>query len=210
MDNPILSNRLVLALAAVVVLAAVAGIAYNLGYRQGVQSMATASPTPGLARPKIITRLPPKRFGNWAEQCVRNAQQEKRCRLVFQVVDKSRQHLVLSLAVSRDPNGRAVLVALTPPNAVVRGGISVSPGRVQPLTLPFFACEPGVCRAGALLSDGFVKALSSTAETTISYQSGNGKPVSYKLPTRGFASAYSAWLADEPPPAPAQIPGTRN
>jgi invasion protein IalB len=204
MINAILSNRLVLVLAAVVSLAAVGGIAYNFGYQQGVHSVA-AAPAAQPGRPQV-TRLPPKRFGNWIEQCALSAQQEKRCRLVFQVVDKSRQHLVLRLVVSRGPKGRAVLIALTPPDAVVRGGISVEPGTAQPLVLPFVSCGPGVCRAGAPLADDFVNALSSAPETTISYQAGTGRPVSYKLPTQGFASAYSAWLADEPPPPAAQTP----
>jgi invasion protein IalB len=204
MTNAILSNRLVLVLAAIVALAAVGGIAYNFGYRQGAASVVAAQP----ARPAQpqVTRLPPKRFGNWTEQCALDAQQVKRCRLIFQVADKSRQHLVLRLLVSRGPKGRAVLIALTPPNAVVRGGISIAPGTAQPLVLPFLSCGPGACRAGALLADDFVNALSSAAETTVSYQAGTGRPVTYKLPTQGFSSAYSAWLADDPPPPDAQTP----
>jgi invasion protein IalB len=205
MINAILSNRLVLVLAAIVSLAAVGGIAYNFGYRQGVQSVAAAPPLARPAGPQV-TRLPPKRFGNWTELCALDAQQEKHCRLLFQVVDKSRQHLVLRLVVARGPKGRAVLVAFTPPNAVVRGGISVGPGTAQPLVLPFLSCGPGMCRAGAPLSDDFVNALSSAPETTISYQAGTGRPVSYKLPTQGFAAAYSAWAVDEPPPPVVQTP----
>jgi invasion protein IalB len=194
----ILSHRLLLA-AAVVALAAIGGIAYNFGYSQGEHSIVATSPSRP-AMPKV-TRLPPKRFGNWTEQCVLTAQQEKRCRLAFQVADKSRQHLILSLLVARGPKRQAALVALTPPSAVLRGGVSVAPGTTQPLVLPFLSCGPGACRAGAPLTDDFVNALSSASETTIGYQADTGHPVTYKLPTQGFASAYSAWLADEPPPA---------
>ena len=207
MINAILSNRLMLVLAAIVSLAAVGGIAYNFGYRQGAASVAVPQP----ARPvqPQVTRLPPKRFGNWTEQCALDAQQVKRCRLVFQVVDKSRQHLVLRVVVSRGPNGQAVLIALTPPNAVVRGGISVAPGTAQPVILPFVSCAPGACRAGAPLSNDFVNALSAAADMTVSYQAGTGRPVTYKLPNQGFAPAFSAWLADEPPP-PEQAPAPTN
>lgn len=206
MNNQILSNRLVLALAVIVALAAVGGLSYNFGYRQGMRSVATST-APQAAQPKF-TRLPPKRFGNWTEQCVMTAQQEKRCRLAYQVADKSRQHLILSLLVSRGPKGHIILLALTPPNAVVRGGVSIGPGRATPLVLPFISCGPGACRAGAPVTDNFVNALSSATDTTISYQAGTGRPVTYKLPTQGFASAYSSWVADEPPPVVAQTPDT--
>src|SRR5215472_2281934 len=102
MINAILSNRLVLVLAAVVALAAVGGIAYNFGYRQGAASVVAPSQPARPGQPQV-TRLPPKRFGNWTEQCALDAQLVKRCRLLFQVADSSRQHLVLRLLVSRGP-----------------------------------------------------------------------------------------------------------
>jgi invasion protein IalB len=182
----------------VIAVAAVAGAAFYAGRHTAEQdAMRPIAQRAGLGGPHF-TRLPPKQFGNWTLACVLDAQQTKHCTLVFQAVDNTRRHLLMRIAVVRTNKGRIAMAILTPPNALVAAGVKLTPGNNPVITVPFLRCMPRACQASLLLTDPFVKSLSGSDSTQVSFVAGTGKPVSYKLPTQGFKDGYAAWLVENP------------
>ncbi|MDE2184057.1 MAG: invasion associated locus B family protein [Alphaproteobacteria bacterium] len=210
LSGTITLRRLPAALAVAVALIAAGSIGFylrGLDYFAGPKAgeRLASSPHPVATVPSGFTRLPSRTFGNWTMTCIEAPKQGKRCELVMPVVDKNKQ-AVLRLAVTRGPQGKAVLVVMTPPNVVLPEGLTLVPGRRSAIKLGFLRCAPRACQAITALDSGAESALSAADTLEIGYVGAGGRKVAYKMPTSGFADGYAAWQAAYPPPASPSAP----
>ena len=212
-------NTALIAIGGAAVLAVVIMVAFYFGkHSQQAQPLAQGA-RPGYAR---VTRLPPQRFGNWVLQCVRGPQGGVRCELGMNVIDASRRRLIMRLGIVRTQKGDAI-VALTPPNALLPAGFSITPDKGERVTVPFTRCLPRACQTVFLLSDALAANLKASQFAQIHFVAGSGRPVNFKIPVQGFDQGLSAWKAKEPqapvaapssttkfskPAVPATAPGT--
>jgi invasion protein IalB len=202
-DDYLTKNRNMFIIAAIVAVAAIGAIAYYAGRHNAVQQQGGLAPgVAGRAAQARVVRLPPKKFGNWTLACVVTPQDVKRCTLIFQAIDQTRTRLLMRLSVLRGAKG-PVMVVLTPPNAILAGGVTLTPGTAAPVKIPFVRCMPRACQAGIPISDSVATAMGAAQTTEARFIAGTGRPVTYKLPTQGFQEGYAAWQQAEPP-APAQ------
>lgn len=177
---------------ALVVVAAV-GIAFVTGERStGPTSQLTSATSRRPAQPRV-TLLSAQRFGAWKLDCIRGPQGNEGCALALFVVDDTREHVLLRLSlVARD--GAKILV-LTPPNAFLAAGFTLTPDGAHPITAPFQRCLPGSCRALLALSNGDIAALKTAPGVQVHFVTAAGRPIAYHIPTAGFAQGYAAWTA---------------
>jgi invasion protein IalB len=194
-------NRTMLIAFFVIAIAAVGGVAFYAGRHNAQQEEMRPVVQRQAFRAPNFTRLPPQKFGNWTLVCIRDAQQATRCNLVFQAVDNTRRRLVMRIAVMRTNRGRTAMAILTPPNALVAAGVKLTPGSTPATNVPFLRCLPRACEASVVVTDTLLKALEGADTTQVSFVSGSGKPVAYKLPTQGFKEGYAAWQSESPPPS---------
>ena len=175
--------------AAAVALAAVAGIVFFWPQE---------APPPAPAVPP----LPPgsRSFDNWALACQRDAQNVNRCSLLIRVLNRDNRQLVMSLSLTRGPQGRSIMVVTTPPGIAVPAGVTLTPVNGTAVKGDVQTCRPNGCTAVVVLNDMTIMELSGAPTTTVGYVAANGQNVNLNLPTQGFAAGYSAWLADYPPP----------
>ena len=157
---------------------------------------------PGVAPPANgLVRLPPQRFENWALACVQNAAKVTRCNLVLQAINKANKKPVLNIAITRNAKGRAVMIIVTPPGALLAAGVHLTPEAGKEIVAQFIRCGAGACEAAALFDDAMAAEFTAAATTTVVFVAGNGKQISLKIPNGGFGAGYPAWLAAMPPPA---------
>jgi invasion protein IalB len=140
-----------------------------------------------------VTRLPAETFGNWTLACVRDAQEKKNCKLVYQATDAAGKHLVMRLVIARSSSGQTLIVVMTPPYAAVAPGVRLTPGTSQPIAVPFVRCMPRACQASVVLTDVALGALASADTIAVAFVAATGKPVGYRFPTSGFKDGYAAW-----------------
>ena len=193
----------------VVGLVAVGVISFYVGRTNGLeqaQRQSQTAPTILAGQPPRplengLVRLPPKRFENWTLACVQTAAKATHCGLVLNAINGSNKKRVLSLAITRDARGKTVLIAVTPPGAILSAGVHLTPGTAAEMVARFMKCGQGACEAAALFDAAAANAFTSAATTTVTFVAGDGKPVSIKIPTSGFAAGYAAWQAAMPAPA---------
>ncbi len=173
------------------------------GERQGSSPVAEATGPNTVPRENGLVRLPPQRFENWTLACVQNAAKVTRCSLVLEAISKANKKPVLSLAVSRNMRGRAVMIVITPPGALLSAGVHLTPGSGKELVARFVKCAAGACEAIVAFDDAAAAEFTAAATTVVSFVAGNGKTASLKIPNGGFGAAYPAWLAAMPAPAAA-------
>jgi invasion protein IalB len=199
---------ILLVIAALVVAAVVS---FYLGRMDGEKQsnpVVEATGPNAVPRENGVVKLPPQRFENWTLACAQNAAKATRCSLVLQAINKANKKPVLSLAVSRNVRGRALLIVITPPGALLSAGVHLTPGSGKELVARFVKCAAGACEAVAAFDDAAAAEFTAAATTVVSFVAGNGKTASLKIPNGGFAAAYPAWLAAMPAPAgaPAAAP----
>jgi invasion protein IalB len=189
-----LKNRLILIVGGLVAVVAVAAIAYFAGFN-GVRNppQAGGQLRPGMAR---IVRLPPRKFDSWMLGCIRTPRNVTRCGLILQAVDSAQHRLLLRLTVLHTRSG-PIMVAVTPPNAILPQGFTITPEKAKPVTSPFSRCMPRACQAVIKLTDDLVSELNSANTTGIHFVAGSGRPVNFKIPTNGFAAGYAAFQATD-------------
>lgn len=198
-DDVFTRNRPLFIIAGIVLLSLVALIGYYAGRQNVTQAPVAAGRGP--VRPQIA-RLAPQHFDSWTLQCIQGPRGGKRCALVLMAVDKSRKHLLLRLSVVRSKKG-PVLVALTPPNALLSAGFTLTPAKSQALVAPFARCLPRACEAMTDLTDTLVKGLSGADKSHVRFVGAAGRQIEFEIPTTGFANGYAAWQkVDTAPPAP--------
>jgi invasion protein IalB len=199
-DDVFTRNRPLFIIAGIVLVSLVALIGYYAGRQNVTQAPVAAGRGP--VRPQV-TRLAPQHFDSWTLQCIQGPRGGKRCALVLMAVDKSRKHLLLRLSVVRSKKG-PVLVALTPPNALLSAGFTLTPGKAQAFVAPFARCLPRACEAMTDLTEPLVKDLSGADKSQVRFVAAAGRPMEFEIPTTGFANGYAAWQkADTVPPAQA-------
>ncbi len=196
-DDVFTRNRPLFIIAGIVLLSIVALFGYYAG-RQNVTPAPVAAGR-GPARPQM-TRLAPQHFDSWTLQCLQGPRGGKRCSLVLMAVDKSRKHLLLRLSVVRSRKG-PVLVALTPPNALLSAGFTLTPGKAQAMVAPFARCLPQACEAMTDLTDTLIKDLSGAEKSHVRFVAAAGRPLEFEIPTTGFANGYAAWQKADTAPA---------
>ena len=152
-----------------------------------------------------VVRLPPQRFESWTLACAQNAAKVTRCNLVLQAISKANKKPVLSLLVTRNAKGRAVMVVITPPGALLSAGVHLTPGTGKELVAQFIKCGKGACEAALMFDEATAAEFVAAATTTVTFVAGNGKTASLKIPNGGFGAAYPAWLAAMPAPAGAAV-----
>jgi invasion protein IalB len=193
-------------------------VSFYLGRLDG-QTVVPAAPQPpvatgpGAAPPAAngLVRLPLQRFENWSLACVQNAAKVTRCNLVLQAVNKANKKPVLNLAITRNAKGRALMIVVTPPGALLAAGVRLTPGSGKEIVAQFVKCGRGACEAVAMFDDAVADEFTAASVTTVVFVAGNGKPLSLKIPNGGFGAAYPAWLAAMPAPeaAPSAAPAPR-
>ena len=145
-------------------------------------------------------KLPPQRFENWTLACVQNVAKVTRCSLVLQAVNKANNKPVLNLAIVRNARGRAVMVVITPPGALLSAGVHLTPGSGKEIVAQFVKCGSGACEAVAAFDDAVAAEFTAAATTVVTFIAGNGKTASLKIPNGGFGAAYPSWLTAMPAP----------
>lgn len=182
--------------ACLIAVAAFAAIAFYVG-KTSVTAPATNVGSPAAnAQPRFV-RSPPQHFGQWNLVCGHMPGGPKECYLALVVADATRKHLVLRLSVVQTPKGPAML-ALTPPNALVSPGFTLTPDKGKPITAPFIRCVPRACQAAFRLSDDVSASLKAASGAQASFVSGTDTPVAFHFPITGFAAGYAAWAAQAP------------
>jgi invasion protein IalB len=171
------------------------------GERQTTSPVVEASGANAVPRENGVVKLPPQRFENWTLACVQNAAKVTRCSLVLQAINKANKKPVLNLAVSRNARGRALMIVVTPPGALLSAGVHLTPGAGKELVARFVKCGSGACEAVVGFDDAAAAEFTAAAITVVSFVAGNGKIASLKIPNGGFGAAYPAWLAAMPAPA---------
>jgi invasion protein IalB len=184
----------IVAAAAIAMLAGVVGY-FVLGTNgpEQVANQAAVPPLPADARS----------FGPWALTCANDDKGVKRCAMVIRVIDQESKRMVLGINVTRGPRGNPILVIVTPPSVTTAQGVTVAPSSGAAVKAPVQSCTPQRCMAIFLIDDTLQASLASSPTTSFQYVSGNGRPVSYPLPTRGFAEGFAAFEKDYPRPAAA-------
>ena len=152
-----------------------------------------------------VVRLPPQRFESWTLACAQNVAKVTRCNLVLQAINKANKKPVLNLLVTRNAKGRALMVVITPPGALLSAGVHLTPGTGKELVAQFIKCGKGACEAVLPFDDATAAEFTAAATTTVTFVAGNGKTASLKIPNGGFGAAYPAWLAAMPAPAGAPL-----
>jgi invasion protein IalB len=190
------STIAVVAAAVLAALAFAAGILYVRSTNQAAQQAASNPAVPPLPEGT-------RSFGPWALTCADEDQGAKRCTLIVRVIDQQTKHMVLSITVTRGPRGNPILIVLTPPSVTTAQGLTVTPATGNEVKAPVQSCTPQRCMAIVLIDDNLRQALSTAPTTTFTYVAGNGRIVSYPLPTRGFAEGFAAFEAEYPHPGPA-------
>jgi invasion protein IalB len=192
---------------AALVLSAV--ISFYLGRMDAAKQLQAPNPQAsgptGIPRSNGLVRLPPQRFENWTLVCAQNAAKVTRCNLALTAVNKANKKPVLNLAVTRNAKGRALLLVVTPPGALLSAGVHLTPGTGKEMIARFVRCGGGACEAAMPFDDAAAAEFTAAAATTVAFIAGNGKPVSLKIPNGGFAAGYAAWLGAMPAPAAAPV-----
>jgi len=194
----------ILLVVAALVVAAV--VSFYLGRMNGERQSSPVVEATGpsaVPRENGVVKLPPQRFENWTLACIQNAAKVTRCSLVLQAINKVNKKPVLSLAVSRNMRGRALMIVITPPGALLSAGVHLTPGSGKELVARFVKCAAGACEAVVGFDDAAAAEFTAAATTVVSFVAGNGKTASLKIPNGGFGAAYPAWLAAMPAPAAA-------
>lgn len=193
---------ILLVIAALVVAAVVSFYLGRMdGGRQSNSPVVEATGPSAVPRENGVVKLPPQRFENWTLACVQNAAKVTRCSLVLQAINKANKKPVLTLAVSRNARGRALMIVITPPGALLSAGVHLTPGTGKELIARFVKCAAGACEAVVGFDDAAAAEFTAAATTVVSFVAGNGKTASLKIPNGGFGAAYPAWLAAMPAPA---------
>lgn len=199
-DDVFSRNRPLFIIAGIVALTIVALIGYYAGRQNATPAQVVSGP--GRARQSQFIRLPPQHFDSWTLQCLQGPRGGKRCSLVLMAVDKERKHILLRLSVLRSRQG-TMLVALTPPNALLSAGFTLTPDKAQAIQAPFARCLPQACEAITALSDPIVKTLSGADKSHVRFVSAGGRPIEFEIPTTGFSDGYAAWQKTDTVPAQA-------
>jgi len=176
------------------------------GERQTQAPVVEASAPNAVPRQRNFVKLPPQRFENGTLACVQNVAKVTRCSLVLEAISKANKKPILNLAVTRNARGRAVMVVITPPGALLSAGVHLTPGTGKEVVAQFVKCGQGACEAVAPFDDAIAAEFTAAPTTEVKFVAGNGKTASLKIPNGGFGAAYPAWLAAMP--APAGAPAT--
>jgi invasion protein IalB len=176
------------------------------GERQTQAPVVEASAPNAVPRQRNFVKLPPQRFENWTLACVQNVAKVTRCSLVLEAISKANKKPILNLAVTRNARGRAVMVVITPPGALLSAGVHLTPGTGKEVVAQFVKCGQGACEAVAPFDDAIAAEFTAAPTTEVKFVAGNGKTASLKIPNGGFGAASPAWLAAMP--APAGAPAT--
>jgi len=176
------------------------------GERQTQAPVVEASAPNAVPRQRNFVKLPSQRFENWTLACVQNVAKVTRCSLVLEAISKANKKPILNLAVTRNARGRAVMVVITPPGALLSAGVHLTPGTGKEVVAQFVKCGQGACEAVAPFDDAIAAEFTAAPTTEVKFVAGNGKTASLKIPNGGFGAAYPAWLAAMP--APAGAPAT--
>ena len=198
---------ILLVIAALVVSAVVSFYLGRMDGERQAQVPVVEAPGPNaVPRQGNLVKLPPQRFENWTLACVQNVAKVTRCSLVLEAVNKANNKHVLNLAITRNARGRAVMVVITPPGALLSAGVHVTPGTGKEIVAQFVKCASGACEAVAAFDDAVAAEFTAAPTTEVKFVAGNGKTASLKIPNGGFAAAYPAWLAAMPAPPAAAAP----
>lgn len=201
-------NRALMIGIGVVVLVFIGLAAYVVGKRNAVSEPPRVQQAQQGPR---ITRLPAQHYGSWTLQCVRNPQGRTACGLGMRVTNAQRRGLILLLNVMRTRKGPAFR-AVTPPNALLPAGFTITPDKGQKLTVPFSVCSARFCESIFLASDQLVSGLKQSDRAQIRFVAANGRAFQFQIPVNGFGAGYLAWQNTEPPmpaiDASAPKPGT--
>jgi len=196
---------ILLVIAALVVSAVVSFYLGRMDGERQAQPPVAEAPT-AVPRERNFVKLPPQRFENWTLACVQNPAKVTRCSLVLEAVNRANKKPILNLAVTRNARGRAVMVVITPPGALLSAGVHLTPGTGKEIVAQFVKCGAGACEAVAAFDDAIAAEFTAAAVTEVKFVAGNGKTASLKIPNGGFAAAYPAWLSAMPAPAAAATP----
>ena len=150
-----------------------------------------------------VPPLPPgtRSFGSWALVCGQDPQNPNRCGLLIRAIDQQSQQLVVSLNLTRGPQGNPIIVVNTPPGIVIPSGVTLTPANGTAARGAVQVCRPRGCTGIVVLSDTLLTELAAAQATTVSFVSANGQTANLNLPTTGFAEGFTAWRAAFPPPA---------
>jgi invasion protein IalB len=168
----------------------------------------SAPPVPPQPPQATIPQLPPgtQTFGNWALVCGQGqtAEDAGRCGLLMRVIDQQAQRVLMSLNVTRGPQGNAIVVINTPPGVVIPAGVSLTPENGTAETGGIQVCRPQGCTGVILLTETLLAEMSAAEMTMLGYTAASGQPVNLNLPTTGFAEGFTAWQQAFPAPPPAE------
>jgi invasion protein IalB len=206
-DRKIPLPVILLVIAALVVSAVVSFYLGRMdGERQSTVPVAESAGPNAVPRQGNLVKLPPQRFENWTLACVQNVAKVTRCSLVLEAINKANKKPVLSLAITRNARGRAVMVVITPPGALLSAGVHLTPGTGKEIVAQFVKCGSGACEAVAAFDDAVAAEFTAAPTTEVKFVAGNGKTASLKIPNGGFGAAYPAWLSAMPAPAGTAAP----
>lgn len=155
-----------------------------------------------------VPALPPgtQSYGNWALVCGQpNAGDgPDRCSLLMRIISQEEQRVLMSVNVTRGPQGNAILIINTPPGIIVPSGVTITPEGGTAATGGVQACRQNGCTGIVMLTEELQTELTTSPAAAIGYVAANGQPVSLNLPTNGFAQGFAAWQTAFPAPPPAE------
>jgi invasion protein IalB len=172
----------------------------------GTLLMLRNEPQP-VAQESTIPPLPPgtRSFGSWALACGQGDQ--GRCGLLIRLINQDAQRVLMSVNVTRGPQGNAIIAINTPPGVVIPAGVTITPENGTAATGPVQVCRPAGCTGIIVLNEELRMELTSAQMATIGYTTANGQPVSINIPINGFSEGYAAWETAFPAPPPEESEG---
>lgn len=176
------------------------------GLVSAILALLLAGSGPAVAAPPIVppplaerSRPAPARFQDWRVACAGG------CRALTRVTSAAPgRPEVLRLTVAPSGSGTFALTLRTPAPLYLPRPMTLLPDRADPVTAPWFTCDPEGCEARLTVGADFVAALRAGRSATVELALVDGARARLRLSLLGFTAALAAAEAAERahPPVP--------
>lgn len=129
--------------------------------------------------------------GDWAIECVENAQAGRLCRMVQNVADPKNGKPLMEVVVAKPPGAKNAILTLRAPLGVwLRPGLSlrIDGGKADKVNFEF--CLKGGCLAQMRMSSGKINAMKRGSKATVGMQNIRRQKLNLNISLRGFTAAY--------------------
>ena len=176
-------------LGGLVLLAAVATIAYYTGFHQGSRNAADANAGPHEVMPGAIRQqwATVATYGNWQMRCHAGAaaSDKKSCVGLLEVIDTKKHQLILGWLMGLNGTGGITSTFQTPTGVLVARGVDLQLGNSAVRHLDYGACGASGCEASLPMDGRFIGDAEAADQAKITLYAANGKAVNLGIPIKG-------------------------